>query len=144
MTGRRRPPLSAVRQHQRGWLSLRDGWFTAPAPAPSRARRAAFDGKGGNAGVDEAVSAHASCALFSFEPGQELAKGFCTGPFGAFYRRIVIASQSDRKWLAIAINLPSPAPRIWVRLLHREMVSSVFQILRLPSDGKTAFQSRTE
>ena len=51
-----------------------------------------------------------SCTLFSFEPGQELAKGFCTGPFGAFYRRIVTASQSERKWLAIAINLPSPAP----------------------------------
>ena|ERR1700735_199452 len=63
------------------------------------------------------------CILFSFERGQELAKSFCTGPFGAFYRRIAIASQSDRKWLAISINLPPPPPRMWVRLLHHEMVS---------------------
>jgi hypothetical protein len=93
------------------------------------------------------LSTRSCIILFTFEPGQKLAKGFCTGPFSAPYRRIAIASQSDRKWLAIAINLPSPAPRISVRLLHYEVVSSVFhatKILWLPSDGKATCQPSPE
>jgi hypothetical protein len=58
------------------------------------------------------------CTLFSFESGQEPTKSFRTGPFGASLRRMVTTSQSNRKRLAVATNLPSPAPRIGVRLLY--------------------------
>jgi hypothetical protein len=79
-----------------------------------------------------------SCTLFSFEPSQEPKKCFRTGSFGAWFRRVLTTSQSDRKWLAIAINLPSPAPRIWVWLLHYDIVSSGLHatILRHSSIGR--------
>jgi hypothetical protein len=64
--------------------------------------------------------------LFSFEPGQELTKRFRAGPFGASLRRIVTASEPNRKRPGIAADLPSPSPRIGVWLLYDDIVSSGF------------------
>jgi hypothetical protein len=124
-----RPPREgrALRSPHRACINSADGQTDSGRNRPlvlGACRGSRRCGRDVSACGKDRRSARESCTLFSFEPGQELAKGFCAGPFGAFYGRIAIASQSDRKRLAIAINLPSPAPRIWVRLLHHEMVSS--------------------
>jgi hypothetical protein len=62
------------------------------------------------------------CTLFSGEARQELTKRLCSGPFGASFKRVVAASQPSKKWLAVAINLPAPSPRLGVRLPHDDMI----------------------
>jgi hypothetical protein len=131
-------PLIAQNDCWSIWLQRSAGRMDALLPAPCRcppekhagsirSRRErptqrTLRGKAGPTDLGQDYGGRSLSISLSIKGRQEFAKGSRSGALGGFFGRMASAPQSNGDWLAVAVNLPLPPPRVGNGLPRHDMI----------------------